>query len=1257
MMSLPSPAFSLDALLNDSVATVYHGELLGYVKEQLQLNAAQQEACHAPLNSALQVLAGAGTGKTMLITARMLTLMHELIEQGVDSPESRILVMTFTKKAAGEMRERIHQHLRLSGYTGPMPHENITTFNSFGQGFLKRHAREAGLNAQTTVLDEQETHAIREAITQRILKGNTTNIQSTLEQAGLWNEATPRASISTRILSPDALLGLPVHHALEDLLQGLWGVVLKAKSYGLRPAQFRTLAHEQTRQFSDTIERLPIEQNGVPLNSLDGLYRAWQQHLKWVASKSWLHEIQQLPEFAESADTKAAYKALLHTDAFKQHPQIKLNLKSKKQPVEIVAVEQSQWQAHQQHTDLELVLADMAAAMFALYQERLHLDNAMDYDDQINRTLHTLQQYPEIAKRYQHWFQAIMVDEFQDTNGSQLELLKHLMHHPRDGWDSPNLTVVGDVKQSIYGFRFAQKENVHLIFEGLETRRVALVENYRSVPGVLAVANTLAAHTAETRADQDPFLVPQVASLAEGAVEARGWYFGERSAEGGWANDVGWLKECAIRVCITQLVQDIEALGTDALSQLCVLAKNHHDLDAVATALHELGIPAVRDVDAQLFRHALVKQAWALLRLLHRPDDTEALVRFLQPFIPATPLLYAFQTLKQASRDHVALEGVSATATLFEQVVQVLSVPGPMQHTFSTEARTALLEMAHRSKQDALRFRYGPPHEALGQWTPLLQAAYPELDNPQDTLQLLAFQDYCQYVYEQKGRGYQLDALLKQIMQASQNSRFTLPLRESVRLNRANAIRLMTVHASKGLEFNRVYIFWFSRPRPNRDSLTFDPQIPPQQGVGLLAHKTLNAGTPADTLKYSIYKQLWFKPRAEYEERRLFYVALTRARHCVQVLADAKLLEAYPWLMLEAASQDIVHAPEILEEAHNSTPFQQAYESWYALIKSSSRENDGQSPHWLPGFTLPQAEPSQLAHLDATARQQLQQWRSQAPVLPVLSFSMLNALEQCPVQYWYKYIKQWPVLTPKPQQTRLNDTQRASLRGQALHRMLEAYYRFYTTTDDADRQVLLKAILVQATGGLLEPDAAQIMQETRQIYNRFLHSAYTIPALQEAGYQVISGEYTLRFTLAPETTGLKTPQTFKSVIDVLLYHPERDVYGMIDFKTNREFSPKQHDVYLEQLALYRLGLLQNNPHMAFPREECRIVHLPHEGAQHEYVLAERTDSSALTPWLREQLQQLETLAQVETPPLLAEGHTPPCRFCGFQEDCEQAQGV
>jgi DNA helicase-2/ATP-dependent DNA helicase PcrA len=127
-----------------------------------------------------------------------------------------------------------------------------------------------------------------------------------------------------------------------------------------------------------------------------------------------------------------------------------------------------------------------AADVYELYEQRAHAMNAMDFDDLLVRTVNLLELFPEVRERYQHSFQHVLVDEYQDTNRAQYRWLQILAEEHR------NLAVVGDDAQSIYAFRGADIRNI-LDFEDdfPDATVIKLEQNYRSTQTVLSAANAL----------------------------------------------------------------------------------------------------------------------------------------------------------------------------------------------------------------------------------------------------------------------------------------------------------------------------------------------------------------------------------------------------------------------------------------------------------------------------------------------------------------------------------------------------------------------------------------------------------------------------------------------------------------------------------------------------------------------------------------------------------------------------------------------
>ena len=130
-----------------------------------------------------------------------------------------------------------------------------------------------------------------------------------------------------------------------------------------------------------------------------------------------------------------------------------------------------------------------AADVYELYEQRAHAMNAMDFDDLLVRTVNLLELFPEVRERYQHNFQHVLVDEYQDTNRAQYRWLQILAEEHR------NLAVVGDDFQSIYSFRGADIKNI-LDFEDdfPDAVVIKLEQNYRSTQTILDAANAVIAN-------------------------------------------------------------------------------------------------------------------------------------------------------------------------------------------------------------------------------------------------------------------------------------------------------------------------------------------------------------------------------------------------------------------------------------------------------------------------------------------------------------------------------------------------------------------------------------------------------------------------------------------------------------------------------------------------------------------------------------------------------------------------------------------
>lgn len=422
-----------------------------------------------------------------------------------------------------------------------------------------------------------------------------------------------------------------------------------------------------------------------------------------------------------------------------------------------------------------------------------------------------------LRRRLRERFRYILVDEFQDTNIAQLELLELLSS------DSRNVLVVGDNDQAIYRFRGASFGSLKLFLErfggwrsGGDTARwrVALTENYRSTPNILRVATQVISQN-EVSAD---FPKKTLAPTRTEGERIRVVELASKEEEARWvAAEILRLRG-----------------GGHAWRSFAVLYRQHGHRDELVTELRRRGIP-FHIKNLSILEHPIVRDVLAYLRLIGHPSDDIAAARALSA--PAWGLTAA-ELVRFAER---------AAKHRGASLLDVLASP-QAELPFSTAAGGArpLLEFL-ADERKSLRRRTAPEVLAgLMEWLEVheradasarhyllrLEKFVREWEKKSETRGLHEFLEYLDYFEQAGGR---------------------VSLEEDPP---GDAVQLMTVHAAKGLEFPHVFIL-----RMN-------------QGQFPVRHRRRVLEFPEALMKEEL-------PRGDFhiqEERRLFYVALTRAR-------------------------------------------------------------------------------------------------------------------------------------------------------------------------------------------------------------------------------------------------------------------------------------------------------------------------------------------------------------------------------------------
>ena len=434
-----------------------------------------------------------------------------------------------------------------------------------------------------------------------------------------------------------------------------------------------------------------------------------------------------------------------------------------------------------------------AAELYADYQKRLTAFNAVDFDDLIRLPLAMLEGHDSLRARWQARYRYLMVDEYQDTNGAQYRLLKAL------AGERGAFTAVGDDDQSIYAWRGADPENLNRLGEDYPTLRIVKLEqNYRCAGRILRAANAVIGN--------NPRVHPKTlwSELPDGPpIRVLVCRDNEHEAE---------------RVA-GELIARKEN-GKCRWSDCAVLYRGNHQARALEQALRLTGTPYVIAGGDSLFDCAEIKDALAYLRLIANPSDDGAFLRVINTprrEIGATTLE---RLGEQAARLNLSLSQAAAQDGVLAQLPpRPAAALAQFENLLSDWRRRATHSAADELLGDILdRIGYAEYLDTLDKTVDQRQRRHRNIDALKNIL--------AGFARQRRSGLAELTQLVSLLSDSNDDDR--------------DGVRLMTLHAAKGLEFRHVAL------------------------VGL-EEGTFPHAAAID------------EGRVE-EERRLFYVGLTRAR-------------------------------------------------------------------------------------------------------------------------------------------------------------------------------------------------------------------------------------------------------------------------------------------------------------------------------------------------------------------------------------------
>jgi len=1068
-----------------------------------------EQAAAIGVDGPAAIRAGAGCGKTAVLAERFVHLL------GAGAEVSDVLAITFTEKAAAEMKERIREVVanelahapeadgaRWQRIRRELLGAQISTIHAFCARVLRENPLEADVDPRAAVLDEHESRAYIEAAVETALLARLRAGDPAAREVVLrWGLAGGRTGGAVGRLA-DFLAWLA-----RAGLDGRWLVDATAAQAARAPQVATGLAHAAGRIVAAVDARVARAGRGAGIRALAAEWPVWRGRLCRIDAETPLEDFVALVELRDLlADARLAKD--LAKDLAVQDGRLRGAFPDA----------YGFLRALPENVRLAQLIADLRETVRARKRD----DSVLTFDDLIAETRAVLAGHPAVRARYARRFRAVLVDEFQDTDRVQADVIRLLV----EGTPAPELFVVGDEKQSIYRFRGADVS----VFQAAcreAGRELTLGTNFRSLPPLLDFVNALAARLFDppaggdaahwTRFDARHRLVPHRAPVA-GPPAVRLVSFVEEHRVR--TLDVAQARELEARVLAGVVARLHEQEGI-AYQDVAVLFRAFTEVKTYENALRRREIPYYVVKGRGFFQCQEVTDVVSLLATVLDPDDEIALAAALRSplFAVDDDLLWRLASPPDAARP--------ALARRFRARETFADLDAEAAARMST-----VRDLLIRLRAAARRGTIAEIIELAATATDFEAVCLTQFQGAQKVANVRKLIELAR-AWERK-RLFSLRDFVRAVRRLAE----TEPREPEAPLvsERDDVVRLMTIHQAKGLEFPVVLVPDLGRAlKPDYTIPALDEQLGvvggPLDATGWVA--VGHAGLEEHRARE--------RDRERAEQARLLYVACTRARDVLVLLegkGDARWLrdaggDAFVWCH---QVWDVVGHENVATFAGAAEPERTATLASGAIVRlerASRYAGAGVEPS-MPAARVAPAGDAERAHV-----RRVLGFAPPRPAEMTTSPTALADFRRCPRQYWYRQVARVP--------ERGTGGVRAAWLGTAAHAVLESQ------AAEAD----VETVLAQRPEAIfLRPRELRALAEDLRVATRTLAG--------EHGFEVIGRE-------VPFVLGLPraAPRVF--------LHGRMDVIGrrgavpvVRDFKYAAA-SAAEVASYVSQLAAYRLA--------------------------------------------------------------------------------------
>lgn len=853
----------------------------------------QQTQAMESLGGTVLVSAAAGSGKTAVLVERVL---HRITDKNNPCDIHRLLMVTFTRAAAAQMREKIGAAIteklavdpankRLARQQMLLPFAQISTIDSFCADLVRENFHRLDLNPDFRVLDESESVILREEAAaqalEAIFESDDPAIRDLPLLLSLNDDPAQFKDLILSLYDRSRAYAFP-EEWFEQLLKpyeqtssddDVWQTILREH---MRCALDYCV--HCTKQVIDALDREPLlSEKYTPAFKSDVLM--YENLIRSVEDSTWdeMREEIMAVQYEKLTGAPKNFSGPLKDDVKDIREQLKRLLKSFKE--KLLCANEAE-NAEDLHSLLPSVraLIETVQNFGNIYEGIKKKANGVDFADIMHGALRLLVERDAdgvctktaLAIELSERFEEILVDEYQDVNRAQEELFIALSRN------ETNLFTVGDVKQSIYRFRLAmpelflgRKSGMPLYSGSNYPARITLDKNFRSRQGILGFANMLfgrlmseqvgdVAYGDEERlvygADYTPASVPEVRLHLVKTDD-------DKDAE--QADYIADIINDMIASGFT--VKDKDKQRKVQYRDFCILFRAMKGkAEPYIEALANKNIPAYAELSAGFFRSREIAFMLSLLRVLDNPlQDVPLLCVMLSP-------VYGF-----SPDDLARLRKGAHKEPLYRCVVKAADEKDTQCAAFLQDVQRLRLAGTTLAAGELVRY--------LMEDTGYLAVAGAMKDGPRRLANLHLLLDYAGK-YEEAGH-IGLPGFIRFIDKLEGQQGDLAPAAELSEA--ADVVRLMSIHKSKGLEFPVVILANCEKKFNDSDSqktiVVCDNLIGLQRRDIPTFRKFSTLGEKAVKLK--------MKQSDRSEELRVLYVALTRAKECLIPVIGAKELE------------------------------------------------------------------------------------------------------------------------------------------------------------------------------------------------------------------------------------------------------------------------------------------------------------------------------------------------------------------------------